>query len=117
MGRTGKGEWEIGDYLGRREGEKLCICFYYSMYTREGFAFFPLPSTKIAPSPSHSPLPVLLFFELHGAIRHNGAVKLGSRIKKNQLLTTIIYPITNPAVVAERSTTLISKVQVGNTMA
>ena len=48
--------------------------YYYSMYTREGFAFFPLPSTKIAPSLSHSPLPVLSIFELHGAIRHNGAV-------------------------------------------
>ena len=44
------------------------------MYTREGFAFSPLPSTKIAPSLSHSPLPVLPIFELHGPIRHNGAV-------------------------------------------
>ena len=67
----------------------LFIIFF--MYTREGFDFSPLPSTKIAPSLSHSPLPVLPFFELHGAIRHNGAVELGSRIKKTHLLTTNVF--------------------------
>ena len=34
----------------------------------------PLPSTKVAHSLSHLPLPVLPINELHGPIRHNGAV-------------------------------------------
>ena len=58
------------------------------MYTREGFGFSSFPSTKVAHSLSHSPLPVLSLHELHGPIRHNDAVQLGSRIKKTQLLTT-----------------------------
>ena len=33
-----------------------------------------LPSTKVAHSLSHSPLPALPIFELHGPICHNGAV-------------------------------------------
>ena len=57
--------------------------------------FSPLPSTKVTHSLSHSPLPVLPIFELQGAIRHSGAVKLGSRIKKTQLLTTI-YELHGP---------------------
>ena len=64
----------------------------HTMYTREGFTFSPLPFTKVAPSLSHSPLPVLPIFELHGAIRHKGAVYLGSRIKKTQLSTTAAMP-------------------------
>ena len=40
----------------------------------KNLAFSPLPSPKIATSLSHSPLPVLPIFELHGQIRHNGAV-------------------------------------------
>ena len=49
----------------------VCILLYVHL---RGICVFPLPSPKIAPSLSHSPLPVLSIFELHGAIRHNGAV-------------------------------------------
>ena len=56
-----------------------------------GICVFPPPFYQGSPSLSHSPLPVLPIFELHGQIRHNGAVQLGSWIKKNQLLTTTSF--------------------------
>ena len=59
----------------------------YSIYTREGNGFSPLSSTKVTQSLSHSPLPVLPIFKLHGLIRHSGAILLESRFKKpNSLL-------------------------------
>ena len=64
---------------------------YYSMYTQEGNGFPSLPSTKVAHSLSHSPLPVLSIYELHGSIRHSGAILPESQIKK-KLSTTNVLP-------------------------
>ena len=70
-------------------GQALFFGFYYSMCwcLREGNFFTSLPSTKVAPSLSHSPLPVLPVFKLHGSWRHFGAVLPDCGIKK-KLLTT-----------------------------
>ena len=55
-------------------------------WLRGGNFFTSLPSTMIDPSLSHSPLPVLPVFELHGSWRHFGALLPERRIKKNPTL-------------------------------
>ena len=61
-----------------------------TLCTLERDMLFPPPFSLIAPSPSHSPLPVLCLFGCIGTIRHIGAVQVRSRIKKTHLLTTNI---------------------------
>ena len=68
----------------------MFLTFYYSMYTREGNGFPPSLLPRCPLSLSHSPLTVIPIFELHGPIRHSGAILPESRIKKTQLLTTDI---------------------------
>ena len=57
-------------------------------YLREGNFFTSLSSSKVAPSLSHLPLPVLTVFELHVLWRHIGAVLPECRIKRGWGIST-----------------------------